>query len=188
MADYPRFVPLIDNPYPASFRQVSDFKYLTPLILRREPEALQMKDAAEVLYVVAEDYTVSFKVDGNLRELTVPRGMLTDLASVPRLARAVVGRVGPHLEASIVHDYLFIAWQLLPEHGARYQDFRFANAVMFAGLDQASMSWVERSAIKAALQFPYIAWSVYRSRDDGPTGFGLFVNLDEPWPYGTAIV
>ncbi len=110
--------------------------------------------------------------------------MLTDLASVPRVARGIVGKVGPHLEASIVHDFLFIAWQLLDGRGARKEDFRFANAVMFAGLDATDLVSLGRNAIKAALNFPYFAWSTYRDRNDGPNDNGLFADLDNPLPNG----
>ncbi|MDZ7713841.1 MAG: DUF1353 domain-containing protein [Rhodovibrio sp.] len=106
----PFFKPEIDNPYPGNFETVSDFEYKTRLVLVRKPKALVDRRQAKVSYILGEDYTVAFKVDGKLRDLTVPRGMLTDLASVPWGARNTVGRVGPHLEASIVHDYLFIAW------------------------------------------------------------------------------
>ena len=77
-----------------------------------------MREQASVSYIVDQDYTVSFDVDDVEKTLTVPRGMLTDLASVPRVARGRVGKVGPHLAASIVHDFLFIAWQLLDGRGA----------------------------------------------------------------------
>ena len=180
MAEYPRIRPTIDNPYPGEFQQVTDFQYTSRLVLAREPDVLLMRDKAKVSYIVDQDYTVAFKVDSVDKSLTVPRGMLTDLSSVPWGARNIVDRVGPHLEASIVHDYLFIAWQLLEGRGARREDFRFANAVMFAGLDEVDIGWVPRNAIKAALSAPFVAWSVYRDRNDGPNDNGLFVDLDNP--------
>ncbi len=90
----------------------------------------------DALYVVGAPYRVTLHVDGARREITVPEGMKTDLASVPRLARAVVGRVGPHLEAAIVHDCLFSAWKEIAGRGARRRDWEFANAV-FDGLMRA---------------------------------------------------
>ena len=182
MARYPRIRPPIENPYPGPFKRVSGFQYVSRLVLAREPDVLMMRKQAGVSYIVDQDYTVSFKVDGVERSLTVPRGMLTDLASVPRAARGVVGKVGPHLEVSIVHDFLFIAWQLLDGRDARKEDFRFANAVMFAGLDATDMGCLSRNAIKTALRFPIVAWSVYRDRNDGPDDNGLFADLDNPLP------
>lgn len=39
--------------------------------------------------------------------ITVPDGFITDLASVPRLARPVVSVHGDHSMAAVVHDYLY---------------------------------------------------------------------------------
>lgn len=160
------FRPQIDNPYPEHFDHVTGFRYLSPLVLARMPEGLHDRKNRKTRYVVAQDYTVGFVVDGVEHELTVPRGMLTDLTSVPRLGRAAVGRVGPHLEACIIHDYLFVAWQLLDGREAMREDWRFANEVLFAGLLGAKVHWFERSAIWLAMQFPFISWGVFRERDD----------------------
>ena len=173
MSAYRFFEPRVPNPYPERYDNVSGFEYVTRLVLAREPVALLDKKNRKASYIVAEPYTVTYLVDGRRHELTVPAGMLTDLASVPRAARNVVGRVGPHLEAAIVHDYLFNAWQLIDGRGTRRQDFRFANAVMFAGLKAARVAYVERKAIELGLSLPFVPWSAYRSRDDV-----LFVQLD----------
>ena len=175
MNDQHRFFrPNVPNPYPDGFNEITDFEYITRLVLAREPEAPDLGDDREATYIVAEPYTVRYKIDGRATTLTVPRGLLTDLASVPQFARGVVGRVGPHLEASIVHDYLFVAWQLLPDRGARRRDFEFANQVMFAGLESGGVPGYQQVAIRAALNFPWVSWSVYRETDDP-----IFVKLDE---------
>ena len=162
------FKPKIENPYPGDFKTVSAFDYKSRLVLVRKPTALKNRRQAKASYIVGEDYTVTVEVDGKSRELTVPRGMLTDLASVPWGARNTVGRVGPHLEASIVHDYLFIAWQLLgSDYGAKRIDFDYANAVMFAALDAADTGPLRKTAIKVALKFPLISWSVFKGRNGG---------------------
>ncbi|MGD1922978.1 MAG: DUF1353 domain-containing protein [Paracoccaceae bacterium] len=174
MSNYRFFLPTVPNPYPGGDVEVDGFEYLTRLVLAREPEALLDKSRRKVSYVVAEPYTVAFAVNGERRVLTVPKGMLTDLASVPRGARNIVGRVGPHLEAAIVHDYLFNAWQLVEGQGARREDYKFANAVMFAGLRSAQVHWFERTAIQVALTIPPFSWNAYQSPDEV-----LFVELDE---------
>ena len=70
---------------------------------------MKQRDGDDANYVVGEEYSASVTVtgpgapsDGRLK-IAVPKGMLTDLCSVPRLARWLVSRVGPHLEASILH-------------------------------------------------------------------------------------
>ena len=62
-------------------------------------------------------------------EIQVPVGTRTDFASVPRLLRWFIGRVGPWTEASIVHDAAYrgallcrtaTASELVDEAGTRY--------------------------------------------------------------------
>lgn len=177
------FRPAVPDPYPQNdFAQVSDFKFLSPLVLRRDAIRVNRIDRdgrrrREAHYILHEDYHVAFAVDGQERQLTVPHGMLTDLASVPAIARGLVNRVGPHLEAAIVHDYLFVAWQLFDGREPRREDWRYANEVMFAAL-AVSAGRFTRTAIKAALRFPFISFSVFRERDDGPDGRGLFYRED----------
>ena len=42
-----------------------------------------------------------------LNMITVPAGFVTDLASVPALARWYVSRDGDHTKPAIIHDYLY---------------------------------------------------------------------------------
>lgn len=177
MTGYPLMRPVVPDPYPGEFDKITDFKYETRLVLSREPEALEDSARAKISYIVEEDYTVSFSVDGARRSVTVPRGMLTDLASVPSVARSIIGRVGPHLEASIVHDYLYVAWQLFAGREPRKVDYRFANEVMYAGMREADCSWLQRTAVKVAFGMPRISWGVFKGRDDGPEGKSLFADL-----------
>ena len=104
----------LEPPYPDSYKgePITKFSYDSHLILMRLKKRLQHVNS-EKQYIVAKDYTVSFGLEGkeNRYSITVPKGMLTDLASVPRMLRFIAGRVGPHLEACVVHDYLYFAWQ-----------------------------------------------------------------------------
>ena len=145
-----RFFP---NPYPEpGWRTIGDFRYLDPLILYRCAEAVRTSSGREADYVIGQDYRVTFKVDGVDREVVVPRGMLTDLASVPRAFRWYAGRVGPHLEASIVHDYLYMAWQDLEGRGAEEIDRRFADDLFLQAMLKAKMrkskAWALYSAVR----------------------------------------
>ena len=92
----------------------------------------------ETQYIVAGDYTISYCLDGKRRRVTVPNGLPTDLVSVPRPFRFYIGRVGPHLESCIVHDYLYCAWgqlDICPTEDMR----RFADQLMLAGMRAAGM-------------------------------------------------
>lgn len=68
--------------------------------------------------------------------LTVPAGFYTDLSSIPAAARWIVSKSGPHLEASIVHDWLYRAWTDYRLGSRRLSDWVFADDVMAAGLRQ----------------------------------------------------
>lgn len=160
--------PAFDTPYPERPTEPIDVIFETPLRLMRAEQAI-VAGEREAEYIVSADYTISYALadapDERLR-LTVPRGMLTDLASVPRFARIVVGRVGPHLEAAIVHDWLFIAWQRLDGREARRVDFDFANAMMLAVMEAASVPRWKRGLIFRAVQ--WFGWPLYHKRDARP--------------------
>ena len=95
--------PVIENPYPApGWQKIDQVEYISPLILRREPKAIQATRRVRVDadYIVAAPYTLAYWLDGDRREVTIPKGMLTDLSSSPRFAALVgIRRVGRHLEA-----------------------------------------------------------------------------------------
>ncbi len=97
-------------PNPPVWAGISGFRYESDLKLARRKDGLPQV-SREAQYIVAKDHSVSFCLDGERRRIRVTKGTLTDLASVPRPFRILVGRVGPHLEAAIVHDYQYIAWQ-----------------------------------------------------------------------------
>jgi hypothetical protein len=148
------FAPTLENPYPSpGWEEISDFEYLTPLRLSRDAKAVPMRDGEDAEYVVSDDYRVRYRLDGEAREITVPAGMLTDLASVPRVARWLVDRVGPHLEAAIVHDFLYIAWQdVAGGRGAREEDRRFADQLMRVAMESAKVSATSRFVIHNAVR------------------------------------
>ena len=129
----------LDPPYPGSlaWRSITGFRYECDLELTRLRDGL-VNHEREAQYIVARDYTVSFDLDGKRRSITVPRGTLTDLASVPRLFRGLVGRVGPHLEASIIHDYQYVAWQLR-DLAPNEQMRCFADQLMLVAMNAAGM-------------------------------------------------
>ena len=170
------YTPQFDNPYPTEdWREITGFKYLTPLMLYRDPISQKIRRGGlfqddDADYVVYGDYKVSYLIDGEKKSLTVPSGMLTDLSSSPKLLRGVIGKVGRHLEASIVHDFLYIAWQMLGLP-ARERDWEFADRVMAAGLKAAQVTRIDQFEILAALKLA--GWDVYRDTDPGP----FFVKL-----------
>ena len=129
-------------PYPQSYPRgasIAEFRYDSHLYLLRLKQRLAYTDREEQ-YIVNKDYSVGYRLKGknNWETVTVPRGTLTDLSSSPGPARIFVGRVGPHLEASIVHDYLYIAWQV-KNVGPTEERRRFADDLMLEAMREAGM-------------------------------------------------
>ena len=77
----------LGNPYPSGrWGNIREFCYDSDLHLLRLSDGLPgIPRSAQ--YIVGEPYTVSFRLDTeeDRRSITVPKGMLTDLTSVPAL-------------------------------------------------------------------------------------------------------
>ena len=156
--------PSFANPYPDhDWDSISHFVYLDPLVLYRHTMAVDVGEGRKADFVVGRDYRVAFKLDGEDRTITVPRGMTTDLVSVPRLLRSIVGQVGPHLEGAIVHDFLYIAWQDIPGRGATDADRWFADRLFLRAMRAAGMGWLEAHPIYHAVAG--MGGPTYRERD-----------------------
>lgn len=143
-------------PEPTVLDSISAFRYESDLKLMRLKNGLPEIDR-DAQYVVTKDYKVSFDLSGERRSITVPRGTLTDFASVPRPFRIMIGRVGPHLEASIVHDYQYVAWQqngLAPNERMRC----FADELMLVAMNAAGMGSKARLIYWAVRLFGCIAF------------------------------
>jgi hypothetical protein len=163
-----RFTPELESPYPdTDWNDITHFEYVTPLWLYRDIEAVKIRRDEDALYVVGQDYKVSYALDGgDPKTLTVPKGLLTDLSSVPRIARPIIARVGPHLEASIIHDFLYVAWQDLGDRGARRRDQVFADKLMRAAMRDANVDTTDRILIYRSLKLA--GWPVYQDPNPPP--------------------
>lgn len=129
------------DPYPSAETEIAGFRYDSALVLVRAKDAVKLRTGEDADYIVGRDYLCSWRPpEGDWRQLRVPAGLVTDLASVPAPFRGVVGRVGPWLEAAIVHDYLYIAWQDVPGRGPQPADKRFADRIMLAAMREAQVS------------------------------------------------
>lgn len=167
--------PDVGNPYIARDEDIDRFEYDTDLVILRMKKACRMGRDSEADYIIAAPYTVSFGPESDRHEITIPKGMLTDLTSVPWLFRWLVERVGPHLEAAIVHDFLFIAWQdMEPKRPPDREDWLFANRVMVAGMRKAEVKpwirWIIARAIASG-----VSWRRY-AREDAPP---RYIDLDK---------
>ena len=157
------YEPEVHDPYPdRRWSGIRDFKYESDLHLLRLRCGLS-GIRREAQYVVAKPYMVSFELDneGTRRNIIVPTGMLTDLASVPRPLRWYTGRVGPHLEAAVVHDFLYVAWQDLGIQATGSMR-RFADRMMLTAMLAAGMRSKAHSIYRGVRLFGCCA---FRSRE-----------------------
>lgn len=139
-------------PYPARWQAVSNVQFETDLVLVRLKDTVRTREGEDADYVVGQDYMVRLCVDGVDLGITVPRGLITDLTSVPAPLRIIASRVGPWLEAAIVHDYLYIAWQDVPGLAPRERDRAFADLVMLRAMEAAHVGLFQRRLIYAAVR------------------------------------
>ena len=117
---------------------VEHFQYLYDLHLKRHKEG-----GDGVLFYVAKPYTVVFWLDGIITALTVPEGTATDFASIPKIMpRFLLDKLGPHVEAAVVHDYLCVKRLYTP---------RIAADIFLAGLEAAGVPWLTRHAMHKAV-------------------------------------
>lgn len=84
--------------------------------------------------------------------VTVPRGFLSDGASVPAIARMFVPRMGVHSQASFLHDYLCEHYQISIDKGGveyRYPITRSkVDSIYFEAMKVAGVSWWRRAFIQ----------------------------------------
>jgi hypothetical protein len=176
-------MPVLVDPYPPRFSSVRLLAQESDLMIARPRLRVRPDEDRETEYVLARDFTVMFEVDGKPWRVTAPAGMLTDLATAKWFTRPILGRVGPHLEAAIIHDFLCIAWQDLTGASARVTprpgDFEFTNAAMIAMLEPTDLHpmvvWGVRKAIGS---------DTGRSRFDDPNPAPRYVRVPRggAWP------
>src|SRR5262245_10385175 len=95
-------------------------------------------------------WTPSIGTDPSTQRVTVPRGFVTDLASVPRLFWVLISPAGRHGHAAILHDWLY--WiQTVSRHAADH--------VLDLAMKDVAVPTITRSVIFSAVRaFGGTAW------------------------------
>ncbi len=154
------------DPFPASkLDDITDFEYLDELKFVRHAE-VHVKKTPQSLWQLSANFRVRMTVhpkEGDSYPLTIkaPRGLYTDLASVPDVLWSIVGPIGRHLEASIIHDYLYMAWTDFRAKAVR-RDWDFADELLLAGLKVSKVR--KRKLIYRVVHSPIIGWPVFRKK------------------------
>ncbi len=141
MLCYPKPCVSVANPYPEAGTQIDALLFCSDLVLFRPKDRLLSVEDGSVfrpandVYLTGAPFVVRwFSAKGAAQDITVPAGFITDLTSVPGPLRLFAGRVGPWLEAAVLHDYLYSAWQDFPQQGHTEIDRRFADDMMRFGM------------------------------------------------------
>jgi hypothetical protein len=87
----------------------------------------------------------------NWREVVVPPGFVTDLASIPRLFWQILRPTGRYAYAAVVHDYLY--WTQIRSREEADQIFRQAMA------DSKVEPSIVQTLYQAVRQFGELAWA-----------------------------
>lgn len=90
--------------------------------------------------VLAADYR--YELSG--RSIVIPRGFVTDFASVPSVFHSLIGPRGRHSRAALIHDYLY--WT---QRCSRQQSDNIMRLVMEA----SGVEWKDRTAIFKAVDW-----------------------------------
>ena len=106
-----------------------------PIVLLRDPR----KEGRRVA-ILTDDWLYCYPPDSKLYR--VPRGYLTDFASIPAAARAIFNPFGDHAEAAVIHDWLYA----VGEEGERpHADEVFRFAMKEQGVNIASRRIMHRA-------------------------------------------
>ncbi len=146
------------NPYPVPGTDVAKVTFDSSLVLFRPREGIIASDGTnprkgEDLYLTGAALTATWTdPSGASHEVCAPPGFLTDLTSVPPVFRLLISRAGPWLEAAVLHDYLYVAWQSVPHRTALRADRLFADRVMLAAMQVKGVSRWRRWLIYAAVR------------------------------------
>ena len=81
----------------------------------------------------------------------VPKGFITDLASIPRTARILIDRNGSSRPAAVLHDYLYATGAV-----GRVE----ADSLFLEALEAASVGWMTRHLMHSAVRVA--GWMFYR--------------------------
>lgn len=68
---------------------------------------LEVLDGETMAFALAEDFSKEITFNGELITVVVPKGMRTDLASIPRPLWNLIAPFGRYEEAAVLHDFLY---------------------------------------------------------------------------------
>lgn len=126
------------SPYPSDhWDEITAARFDSPLCLCRLTARPSYNPNSEA--ILFAPYRVSYSLDGHpMKSFEIDPNFITDGTSVPNgilgpVARGLkITQWGKGLEASVVHDYLYIAWQYLNPPGTPKDEYKcFADKLFY---------------------------------------------------------
>lgn len=105
-------------------------------------------------WMVIEDFTFTYRRNGEQHVITIPKGFITDFASIPRWLWIIAGTVGKYNKAAVLHDYLYTA-QIM----SRLDSDRLYRKMMIPILP-AWKVWTAYHVVRGA---SWCVWNKYRN-------------------------
>lgn len=124
----------------------------------RYPDALDLLDIYDgKSFELAADFRVLW-TDGMNRErsLTVHKGYITDLSSIPRWAQAIVPKLGRQNRPSVIHDFIYEPMNnLRPAGQHQLEGWTKEDADEFfrQGMIATKTNWYRRNVMYAAVKY-----------------------------------
>ncbi len=123
-------------------KDFTNFDTIQPRLMPIPPQFREYKLLDSISYNVGE------ALSGD--RIIVPRGFITDCASIPRVFWSVLPPFGRYAPASWVHDYLYVS----QERSRSEADYIFREAMKVLGVP-----WYKRNAMYCAVRIGgYIPW------------------------------
>lgn len=93
--------------------------------------------------------------------IIVPKGFITDFASIPRLARWVISPNGASRHAAVIHDWLYVS-----QTKTRAQ----SDEIFLEALEVSGVSWIQRKTMYAAVRAGgWIYWNKRSKNKSDPS-------------------
>ena len=94
--------------------------------------------------------------------ITVPKGFITDLASIPWIAQCIIPKLGKQNRSSIIHDYLYETGNI---NGKKITQ-KIADKIYLGLMRSRKVSkWNAKTQYRALRMFGWYAWNNYRNKD-----------------------
>jgi len=97
---------------------------------------------------ISFDYHVGSEDSSDV--ITVPEGFITDLASIPPVARWLIPKIGKHAQAAVLHDYLYNTKMFT----RKKSDGVFLEAMTVLKVSK----WKRKTMYRAVRMFGWIPW------------------------------